>query len=152
MRTVMYRRIAMAIKTASQSRSIFSSLFHLLLPWRPLGQYGASSHLMAASSGFWYSPAHATLGNPLRIAPAHRYGYLNGWRIRHNRSPPPPFSLTLLVAKALFKCSAEKNEDRTSNIAHSKLARNHLSILFFFLLPFQVLPAQKKQSPISDIE
>jgi hypothetical protein len=37
------------------------------------------------------------------------------------------------------------DEDQTSNIARSKLARSHLSLLFF-LLPFQVIPAQKKQS------
>jgi hypothetical protein len=48
--------------------------FCLLLPWWPLGQYGASSRLMAASSGFWSSPGHAALGNALCVAPADRHG------------------------------------------------------------------------------
>jgi hypothetical protein len=39
-------------QNGQQSWSIFSLLFCLLLPWRPPGQYGASSCPMAASSGF----------------------------------------------------------------------------------------------------
>ncbi len=38
---------------------IFSSLFCLLLPWQPLGWYGASNCPMGASSGFLSSPGHA---------------------------------------------------------------------------------------------
>jgi hypothetical protein len=44
-----------------QNWFIFSSLFVCLLPWWLLGQYGASSHPMAVSSGFQYSPGHAAL-------------------------------------------------------------------------------------------
>ena len=35
----------------------------LSVAWRMLGQYGASSHLMPASTGFQSSPEHATLGD-----------------------------------------------------------------------------------------
>jgi hypothetical protein len=31
---------------------------------------------MAASSGFWWSPGHAALGDELRIALAHRHGHI----------------------------------------------------------------------------
>jgi hypothetical protein len=43
----------------------FISLFCLLFPWQPLGRYGASIHLMAASSGFRSSPGHAELDDAL---------------------------------------------------------------------------------------
>jgi hypothetical protein len=52
MRVVWYRRTAAAIKMASKVGTFILSPFHLLLPWRLLGRYGASSHSMAASSGF----------------------------------------------------------------------------------------------------
>ena len=39
----------------------FASLFHLLLPWQPPGQYEASSHLMAVFSGFYESPGPPSL-------------------------------------------------------------------------------------------
>ncbi len=39
-------------QNGQQSWSIFSLLFCLLLPWQPPGQYGESSHPMAATSGF----------------------------------------------------------------------------------------------------
>jgi hypothetical protein len=63
-------------------RYIFSLLFHLLLPWRLLGQYRASSHPMAASSGFQSSPGHAASGNAICIAPAHCCGHQNSQRMR----------------------------------------------------------------------
>jgi hypothetical protein len=44
---VLYRRTAAAIKMTSKVGPFFLSLFHLLLPWWPLGQYRASSCLMA---------------------------------------------------------------------------------------------------------
>ncbi len=66
-------------KIVQQSRCIFTLLFCLLLPWRPLRQYWASSCQMAASSGFQYSPWHAASG----IAPAHSHGYQNDLRRRH---------------------------------------------------------------------
>ena len=58
-----------------------SLLFSLLLPWQPLGQYGASSCPMAAFSGFRCNPGHATLDDVLRIPPAHCV-YQNGQQTR----------------------------------------------------------------------
>ncbi len=49
----------------------FSSSLFCLHPWRPPEQYGVSSHLMAASRGFWHSHEHVALDDVLRIAPAH---------------------------------------------------------------------------------
>jgi hypothetical protein len=56
-------------QNGQQSRCMFLFLFYLLLPWQPLGRYGASSRPMAASSGFWGSPEHAALSNAACIAP-----------------------------------------------------------------------------------
>ncbi len=70
---------------------IFLLSFCLLLPWQLLGQYGASSHLMAVYSGFWGSPGHAPSGNALYIAPAHRHGHWNGQQRRCICSSLPPF-------------------------------------------------------------
>ncbi len=69
-------------QNGQQSWSIFLSSFCLLLLWRPLGQYRASSHPMAASSSLRSSPGHAALGNAICIAPAHVEGLQNGlqWR------------------------------------------------------------------------
>jgi hypothetical protein len=44
------------------------SLYCLLSPWRPPGQYGVSSRPMAASSGFRSSPGHAALDDAACIA------------------------------------------------------------------------------------
>jgi hypothetical protein len=51
MRAVLYRLTATARKMASKVGA-FSSLFCLLLPWRPPGQYGVSSCPMVMASGF----------------------------------------------------------------------------------------------------
>ncbi len=67
-------------------RCICWLLFVCLLPWRPLGQYGASSCPIPASSGFRSSPGHTTSGNAVCIAPAHRRGHQNGRRTRCIRS------------------------------------------------------------------
>jgi hypothetical protein len=80
-------------------RCICLLLFVCLLPWRPLGQYGASSCPMAVSSGFRSSPGHAALGGAVCIAPVHRCGHQNGRRMRYICSLLPTFSLTLFVAK-----------------------------------------------------
>ncbi len=56
MRTVTCGRIATAIKNGHLFRCICWLLFVCLLPWRPLGQYVASSRPMAVSSGFRSSP------------------------------------------------------------------------------------------------
>jgi hypothetical protein len=72
---VLYRRTAAAINMASLLGTFFLMLFCLLMPWRPLGQYGASSCQMAASSGFQSSPGYAALGDALPIAPADRHGH-----------------------------------------------------------------------------
>jgi hypothetical protein len=58
--------------------AIFLSSFHLLLPWQPLGQYGASSCPMAAFSGFQGSLGHAASGDAICIAPAYLQGIQNG--------------------------------------------------------------------------
>ena len=78
MRAVLYRRTAAAIEMASLFGTFLLLLFCLLLPWRPLGQYGGRSYPMAAPSGFWSSPEHASLGNLLCIAPADPHGHQNG--------------------------------------------------------------------------
>ncbi len=71
-------------RNGQQSGCKFLSLFSLLLPWRPLGQYGASSCLMAASSSFQYSPGHAALGNALcSIAPADHHGHQNSRQTKY---------------------------------------------------------------------
>ncbi len=46
-------------------RCICWLLFVCLLPWRPLGQYGASSCPMPASSGFRSSLGHTTSGDAI---------------------------------------------------------------------------------------
>jgi hypothetical protein len=82
MHAVLYRRTAVAIEMASLLGTFFLLSFCLLLPGRPLGRYGASSRLMAASSGFRSSPGHAALGNAICIAPVHHCGHQNGRRMR----------------------------------------------------------------------
>ncbi len=82
MHAVLYRRTAAAIKMGSLFSKCFLLLFCLLLPWRPLGQYGVSSYLMAMSSGFQSIPGHAALGDAVCIALAHRRGHQNGRRMR----------------------------------------------------------------------
>jgi hypothetical protein len=98
---VTYRRIAMAIKTATFLGVFADCLYVCLLPWRPLGQYVASSCPMAASSGFRSSPGHATLalGDAVCIAPAHRRGHQNGWWTRCICSSSLILSSTITVAK-----------------------------------------------------
>jgi hypothetical protein len=44
------------------------------------------------------SPGHAALGNAICIAPVHRRGHQNGWRMRCIRLPPPPFLFAVIVA------------------------------------------------------
>jgi hypothetical protein len=87
---VLYRRTATAIKMASLLGTFFLLSFHLLLPWRLLGQYGASSCPMAGSSGFRSSTGHAALGNAICIAPAHRCGHQNGRQMRSICSSSSP--------------------------------------------------------------
>jgi hypothetical protein len=88
----------MAIKTASKGGT-FCISFCWLLPWCPPGQYGASSCLMAASSGFWWSSGYATLGDALRIALAHHHGHHNGPRRRCFFSPPSPILIAVIITK-----------------------------------------------------
>jgi hypothetical protein len=78
-------------QNGQQSWSIFLLSFCLLLPWQLLGQYGASNHLMVASSGFWGSPGHAALENAFCITPVHCHGHQNGQRQRCIYSSLPPF-------------------------------------------------------------
>ncbi len=57
-------------------------LFVFVLPWRPLGRYGASSHPMPASRGIWCGPGFAELGNAMCIASIRPHGHQNGLRRR----------------------------------------------------------------------
>ncbi len=86
-------------QNGQQSWSMFSSPFCLLLPWWPLGQYGASSCLMTVSSGFRGSPGHSALGNATCIAPTRLHGHQNGMQQRWICFLPPLFLLTIIVAK-----------------------------------------------------
>jgi hypothetical protein len=70
----------------------------LLSPWWPLGQYGASSHLMAASRGFQCSAGHAAFGNAHRIAPVHLQGLQNGSQLRYIFMSLSILSSTITVA------------------------------------------------------
>ncbi len=54
-------------QNGQQSWSMFSLTFCLLLPWQPLGWYGASSCLIVAPSGFQGSPGHAALGDAVSV-------------------------------------------------------------------------------------
>jgi hypothetical protein len=71
---VLYWHTATAIKMASFFGTFFA-IVSFALPLRLLGQYGVSSRPMAASSGFLSSPGHASLGDAVCIAPAHRHGH-----------------------------------------------------------------------------
>ncbi len=81
-----------------QSWSILLLLFCFLLPWQPLGQYGASSYPMAASSGFRGSPGHAASGNAVCIAPKCSHGHQNDLQQWCIRVLPPLFLLTIILA------------------------------------------------------
>ncbi len=74
-------------------------LFVCLLPWRPLGQYGASSRPMPAPGGFQSSPGHAALGNATFIASTRLHGHQNGLRRRHICSSLSILSSTITIAK-----------------------------------------------------
>jgi len=54
------------------------------------GRYGASSHPMAAFSGFYESPGPPPSGDARGIAPSHHHGFQNGQRRRYIRSLLPP--------------------------------------------------------------
>jgi hypothetical protein len=73
--------------------------FGLLSPWRPPGRYWASSHLMAASSGFRNSPGHAASGDATIIASTPPHGHRNCLQQRCVCSSLPPFLLDRIVAK-----------------------------------------------------
>jgi hypothetical protein len=78
---VTYRRIAMAIKTAS-----FLGVFVdcCLFACRPGGRWGDTKQVVARCRCpvFWSSPGHAASGDAVCIAPAHRCGHRNGRRTR----------------------------------------------------------------------
>jgi hypothetical protein len=123
-------------------------LFVCLLPWQPLGQYGASSRPMLVSSGFRSSPGHAALGNAICIAPAHCRGHQNGRQTRcfliiivdfvinNNRSQRPCYGPLKL------------------KLRHSDIYYNVISLLLFLgirqqqWMPFQppLLPADEPTS------
>jgi hypothetical protein len=98
MRTVLYRRIVMAIETASKVGVLFDCcLFAVALA--DAGANGASSCPMPASSGFQSSRGHAALGDAVCIAPAHLRGRQNGRRRRCICLSLLIFSSTIAVAK-----------------------------------------------------
>jgi hypothetical protein len=80
---------------------MFLLLFCLLLTWRPLEQYGASSHPMAASSGFLYSSGHAAfaLGDAACIASMCQYGHQIGMQQRYICLLPSPFLFAINIDK-----------------------------------------------------
>ncbi len=80
-------------------RCICWLLFVCLLPWWPPGQYVASSHPMAATSGFWSSPEHAALGDAVCITLAHCHGHRNGRRMRCICLSLSILSSTITIAK-----------------------------------------------------
>jgi hypothetical protein len=98
MRAVLYQRTTAAIKMASHFGYILLLLICLLLPWRLLGQYRASSCPMA-SSGFRSSPGHAALGDALCIPPADCHGHQNGQQWRNMLMPLLVWSLAITIAK-----------------------------------------------------
>jgi len=77
----------------------FASLFCLLLPLGLPGRYGARSRPIVVSSGFWYSPGHAAVGDAICIALLHRHGYWNGQQRRY---------ICLLLPSLLFDQSVAK--------------------------------------------
>ena len=81
-----------------QSGNILHHRFSLLSSWRPLGQYGVSSHPMAAFSGFYENPGPPSLGDVRGIAPSHRHGYQNGLQWRCFCSLSLPFLPGIIVA------------------------------------------------------
>ncbi len=100
MHAVLYQCITAAMNMATfLGVFICWLLFVCLLLWRPLGQYGASSHPMPASSGFRSSPGHAALGNDVCIAPVHCRGHQNGWQTRCICLPSSILPLTITIAK-----------------------------------------------------
>ncbi len=96
---VTYRCIAMAIKMATFLGAFVDCCLFAWLPWRPLGQYVASSCPMAASSGFQSSLGHAALGNNICIAPVHCRGHQNGRQTRCICSSLLILSSAITVAK-----------------------------------------------------
>jgi hypothetical protein len=76
-----------------------TSLFCLLSPWWPPRRYGASSRLMAASSGFQCSPRHAALGDAACIASTPHHGHQNGLQRTGICSLLPPILLGIIIAK-----------------------------------------------------
>jgi hypothetical protein len=101
MRAVSYRHNATAIKMARKVGPFFCCLFCLLLAWWLLGQYGASSCPMAASSDFQSSPGHAASGNAICIAPVHCHGHQNGQQWRNILMPLLILSSTITVLKSM---------------------------------------------------
>jgi hypothetical protein len=98
---VLHRHTAATIKMASKVGPwpFFLPPFCLMLHWQPLGQYGATSPPMAASSGFWSSPGHVPLGNAICIAPAYCRGHQNGQQRRCMCLLLLHFCMTLLITK-----------------------------------------------------
>jgi hypothetical protein len=86
-------------QNGQQRWHILLSLFCLLLPRQPLGQYGASSCPMAASSGIQSSPGHAALGDAHCIAQVHLEGLQNGLQRKYISMSLSIFSSTITVAK-----------------------------------------------------
>ncbi len=98
MHVVEYRRIAMAIKTASFV-GVFVDCY--LFACCPGGRSGDTERAVArwrrqVASGV---AGHAALGDALRIAPADRHGHRNGQRQRNILMPLSILSSTITIAK-----------------------------------------------------
>jgi hypothetical protein len=81
-----------------QQEGTFCIIVFVLSPWRPPGRYGASSHLMAAFSGFQCSHGHAASGDAACTASSPPHGHQNGLRRRNICSSSQIFCSTLLIA------------------------------------------------------
>ncbi len=86
-------------QNGQQTGCVFPSLLFCLWPWRPLGQNGAISRSMVASSGFQSSHGHPPLGNASCITSTPLHGHQNSLLRRHICLLPLIFCMTLLVAK-----------------------------------------------------
>jgi hypothetical protein len=68
-----------------------------LSPWRPPGQYRASSQLMAESSALVM--IHQAMCSVLYWQPAHRHDHKNGPQRRYIHLPLPAILIAVIIAK-----------------------------------------------------
>ena len=88
-------------------------------PWRPPRRCDASTRPMAASSGFYWSPGYAPLGDAPRIAPLHPYAWLGlrvcispigiGTKYCNEYKNSPPWKRCLLPAATIILTLCSKS-------------------------------------------